>query len=143
MQDPRENNSSSGVGSSTTAHEQHGSLRGYVMVFLGLLLLTGISFAVANSPIMNNAVLGWSIMMAVSVAKALLVALFFMHLIHERAWKYVLTIPAMIMAVILVTMLVPDIGMRTNMYSDYRAANAPAAQSSEQPATDTAPAEDK
>jgi cytochrome c oxidase subunit 4 len=110
------------------SQDEHGSLNGYLMVFAGLLLLTGISFLVANSPLMSNPTVGWTIMMVVSVAKALLVALFFMHLLHERAWKYVLTIPAMIMAVILVTMLIPDIGMRVKHYSTYRANNAPAAE---------------
>ena len=51
-------------------------------------------------------------MMAVSCAKAALVMLFFMHLKYEANWKYVLTIPAAIMSVLLMLLLVPDIGWR-------------------------------
>ena len=40
--------------------------------------------------------------------------LFFMHLIWEADWKYVLTIPASIMSVFLVLALIPDIGMRVH-----------------------------
>ena len=37
--------------------------------------------------------------------------LFFMHLIWEANWKYVLTFPAALMCVFLVLMLVPDVGL--------------------------------
>jgi cytochrome c oxidase subunit 4 len=59
-------------------------------------------------------------MMAVSCAKALLVILFFMHLLWEANWKYVLTIPASMMSIFLLLMLVPDIGRRTTKYSEER-----------------------
>ncbi len=71
--------------------------------------------------------LGWGAMMAVSAAKALLVVLFFMHLWWERAWKYVLTVPAIIMGTLLVILLVPDLGMRTENYSQDRHDAAPEA----------------
>ena len=51
-------------------------------------------------------------MMAVSCAKASLVMLFFMHLKYEANWKYVLTIPAGIMAIFLMLALVPDVKWR-------------------------------
>jgi cytochrome c oxidase subunit 4 len=59
-------------------------------------------------------------MMAVSCTKAMLVILFFMHLLWEANWKYVLTIPAAMMSVFLVLMLVPDVGMRVRGYSEER-----------------------
>ena len=74
-------------------------------------------------------------MLTVSVAKALLVILFFMHLWWERSWKYVLTVPALIMGVLLVLLLVPDIGFRTDTYSNERRSHAPVAES--QPNVDT------
>jgi len=64
---------------------------------------------------------GWAFMMAVSCTKALLVVLFFMHVWWEANWKYVLTIPAAMMAIFLVIMLVPDIGLRNRMVSQERA----------------------
>lgn len=99
----------------------HGSLKTYLSVFVALLALTGISFAVANSQaLMANPAVGWSLMMAVSAGKALLVVLFFMHLKYEANWKYVLTIPTIGMAAFLVFALVPDIGERTEQYSEER-----------------------
>ena len=59
-------------------------------------------------------------MMAVSCAKAILVIAFFMHLRWERAWKYALTIPSLLMAVFLVVSLVPDIGLRARAYDENR-----------------------
>ena len=77
----------------------HGSLKTYLSVFIALCVLTGVSFAVANSQaLMANPSVGWSLMMAVSAGKALLVVLFFMHLKYEANWKYVLTIPTLGMA---------------------------------------------
>ena len=68
----------------------------------------------------QNASIGWVVMMAISCAKALLVMLFFMHLIWEANWKYVLTIPASIMSIFLLVMLTPDIMYRTDRYSEER-----------------------
>ena len=59
-------------------------------------------------------------MMAVSCTKALLVMLFFMHLLWEANWKYVLTFPAALMSVFLILMLIPDVGFRTRKYSEKR-----------------------
>ena len=39
-----------------------------------------------------------------------------------------LTVPALIMGVLLVMLLVPDVGFRTQTYSNERRANAPAAE---------------
>ena len=63
-------------------------------------------------------------MMAVSCTKAMLVILFFMHLKYEADWKYVLTIPASIMSVLLILSLVPDVGLRMRMYSPERREHA-------------------
>lgn len=99
----------------------HGGTGKYLAVFVALLVLTAISFAVGSSEaIMSTPALGWTLMMAVSCAKAMLVMLFFMHLIWEANWKYVLTIPASIMSVFLLLMLFPDIRNRTFYYSEER-----------------------
>jgi caa(3)-type oxidase subunit IV len=111
---------SSGHAGHGDEHAKHGGIRKFSMVFLCLLGLTAISFAVASSPIMDTPAVGWTIMIAVSCAKALLVISFFMHLIWEANWKYVLTIPASIMSLFLLLMLSPDVGMRTRRYSEAR-----------------------
>ncbi|HEV7282714.1 MAG TPA: cytochrome C oxidase subunit IV family protein [Pirellulaceae bacterium] len=116
----------------------HGSLKTYLSVFIALCVLTGISFAVANSQaLMANPSVGWSLMMAVSAGKALLVVLFFMHLKYEANWKYVLTIPTLGMAAFLVIALGPDIGARTAQYSEERWLQA--AQPLGEPAPELAP----
>jgi cytochrome c oxidase subunit 4 len=110
------------VHSSAAGHDHgHGGLGKYIAVFVTLCILTALSFGVASTPwIMETPAVGWAIMMAVSCMKALLVIAFFMHLIWEANWKYVLTIPASIMSLFLVLMLVPDIKYRTWHYSSER-----------------------
>ncbi|HRX82101.1 MAG: cytochrome C oxidase subunit IV family protein [Planctomycetaceae bacterium] len=99
----------------------HGGLGKYLAVGAALAVLTIISFAAGSSQtIMSTPQLGWTIMIAVSCCKALLVMLVFMHLIWEANWKYVLTVPASIMSLFLMLMLVPDVGLRTRNYSEER-----------------------
>src|SRR5688572_33400262 len=103
-------------------HHAHGGVRKYVLVFLALLALTAISFAVGNSETLRHNSPGtmWATMMAISCMKAMLVILFFMHMLWEANWKYVLTIPASMMSIFLLLMLVPDIGRRTDRYAEER-----------------------
>lgn len=105
----------------------HGGVGKYIAVFVALCVLTAISFAVGNyAPLRENAPgTMWAMMMAVSCAKALLVILFFMHILWEANWKYVLTIPASMMSLFLLLMLIPDIGRRTEKYSEERWLYAP------------------
>lgn len=113
---------SSGADSSAEhGHDSHGGSGKYIAVFISLCVLTAISFLVGrNESIMATPAIGWTLMMAVSCAKATLVMLFFMHLIWEANWKYVLTIPASIMSLFLLLMLFPDIRFRTYKYSEER-----------------------
>jgi len=101
--------------------DDHGGLGKYLTVGAALAVLTAISFwAGSNDTIMSTPQLGWTIMISVSCMKAMLVMLFFMHLIWEADWKYVLTIPASIMSIFLMLMLVPDVGLRGYWYSEER-----------------------
>ena len=105
-------------------HDQgHGGIGKYLLVFLALCGLTTMSFLTYSSvwPWRDQPHVGWAFMMAVSCTKAMLVVLFFMHVFWEANWKYVLTIPAAMMAIFLALMLVPDVGMRTRMVSQERA----------------------
>ena len=104
----------------------HGGVGKYVTVFVALCILTFISFAIGSSTyIMNTPSIGWTGMIAVSCAKAMLVILFFMHLKWEANWKYVLTVPASIMSIFLMLMLVPDIARRPRYYAESRWLHAP------------------
>ena len=101
----------------------HGGLGQYLLVFLALCGLTTMSFLTYSPlwPWRDEPQVGWAFMMAVSCTKAMLVVLFFMHVLWEANWKYVLTIPAAMMAIFLGIMLVPDIGLRNRMVSQERA----------------------
>jgi cytochrome c oxidase subunit 4 len=107
------------------AHDDHahGGLGKYIAVFIALCFLTTMSFFTYSAawPWRDQPAVGWAFMMAVSCTKAMLVVLFFMHVWWEANWKYVLTIPAAMMALFLVIMLVPDIGLRNRMVSQERA----------------------
>lgn len=108
------------------AHEGdhgHGGIGKYLLVFAALCGLTTMSFLTYSPlwPWRDEPQVGWAFMMAVSCTKAMLVVLFFMHVLWEANWKYVLTIPAAMMAVFLAIMLIPDIGMRNRMAAQERA----------------------
>ena len=110
-------------------HEDHDHGKTYWKVFFGLLICTAISTAIgimiSNGVFDGNELSGWGIMLTVSCVKAFLVITFFMHLKWEvGTWKWVLTIPASIMSLFLIVMLVPDVGLRTNHYTDERSDRA-------------------
>lgn len=124
-----ENQSDSNTSHQPHEHDHaHGSTSLFIGVFAGLCVLTAISFAVGSSPLMDTPSVGWVLMIAVSVCKALLVMIYFMHLKWEANWKYVLTIPASAMSIFLILALVPDIGMRTFHYTAERWLYAPSAE---------------
>ena len=128
MQDSNpEDEVSSPVGVVTDGHAKDRKTF-FAIIFLMLCVLTALSFWVANSYLMERPSTGWTAMMAISTAKAMLVVFFFMHLWWEKNWKYVLTFPAMIIGVILILLLIPDIGNRFATYSKTRRSAAPEAQ---------------
>lgn len=93
-------------------------------IFLVLVALTLASFAVGNLELFASKQSKWIVMIGISVAKASIVILFFMHLWWEKSWKYLLTIPTTIMAIVLVVALIPDILQRRNYYSENRINNS-------------------
>lgn len=113
-----------GPGAASGHHDDHGGTGKYWMVFLALCVLTSLSFITMHF-FGDTPSIGWTIMMAVSCAKALLVISFFMHLIWEANWKWVLTIPAAMMSVFLMLMLVPDVGCRVNSWAEESWIHAP------------------
>ncbi len=123
MTEHNHSDSDHGHGSAADGHDHaHGGVGKYVMVFIALCVLTAISFAVGNSESLrhNSPATMWAMMMAVSCAKAMLVILFFMHMLWEANWKYVLTIPASMMSIFLLLMLIPDVGRRMDRYAEER-----------------------
>lgn len=88
-------------------HESHSGL--YFKVFIALWGLTLVSIVAALSGIQDRRVLT-AIVVAVTVAQMLIALTYFMNLKFEKAWKYLLLVPTVILAVALPIALRPDIG---------------------------------
>jgi len=104
------------VGHDSHDEMAHGGIGKYLAVFAALCLLTMCSF-LTYFPFWREHVpmpASRALMMAVSCTKAMLVIMFFMHLLWEANWKWVLTIPASFMSIFLMLILVPDAGWRQN-----------------------------
>src|SRR6186997_662591 len=102
------------VGHDSHEEMEHGGIGKYLVVFAALCVLTACSFFTYSSWWPFGKDVARAFMMAVSCTKAMLVIMFFMHLLWEANWKWVLTIPASFMSIFLMLMLVPDIGWRRN-----------------------------
>ncbi len=89
-------------------HESHFAT--YFTVFLALCGLTGLSVVADLLHMADRNVLR-VIVLSIATAKALCVMLFFMHLKFERAWKYLLLVPTLILATALPFALMPDIAL--------------------------------
>ena len=94
--------------------EHQGGVAIYVAVAVALVFLTACSYWTYTPfwPFGDNVPVKRLWMMAVSCTKAMLVILFFMHLKWEANWKWVLTVPASLMSLLLMLALVPDVGQR-------------------------------
>ncbi len=81
----------------------------YMKVFWTLLVLTVLEYAYARfleGRLSFVALVAG--LMVLAITKAFLVGWFFMHLKFEGRWVYLLLVPACLLAVIVVTGLVPD-----------------------------------
>ena len=82
--------------------------RRYIQVFVWLAVLTALEIGLTFLPI-SRVVIGTGLVL-LAASKAAMVALYFMHLAHEkRTLKYIALTPAML-CVFLVLMLLPDLG---------------------------------
>lgn len=83
----------------------------YIRIFVALAVLTAVSFFTYEllEVRMHMRLLSTLIIMLVSVVKAVLVAMFFMHLKWDWSKLYFLVIPVCIMGVMMMIVLLPDI----------------------------------
>ena len=88
-------------------HESHDKI--YLKVFGALCVFTLLSAIADVFKEASPGVVG-VVVLAIAVAKAACVMLFFMHLKWETGWKYVLLAPTTILAIGLPIALMPDIG---------------------------------
>jgi len=87
----------------TTTHDEPN----YMGVFWWLLALTLLELGVIYVPIHRFAIL--ALLVALAVAKALLVALYFMHLKFERRTLAFIALSPFVLCLFLILMLMPDI----------------------------------
>jgi cytochrome c oxidase subunit 4 len=88
--------------------EHHGpGVQAYMVVFGALAVFTAISFVV-NWALGQNTT-SMLIILAVAVVKAILVGLYFMHLVVDWGRLYYLIFPTFILAAMFITVLLPDI----------------------------------
>jgi cytochrome c oxidase subunit 4 len=87
--------------------------RRYIQVFVWLAVLTALEIGVTYLPISRLAIGAMLVLLAGT--KAAMVALFYMHLVHEkRTLAYIALTPA-VLCVFLVLMLLPDLGAITRL----------------------------
>jgi caa(3)-type oxidase subunit IV len=87
--------------------------RRYIQVFIWLAVLTALEIALTYLPL-SRIVIGTGLVL-LAASKASMVALYFMHLAHEkRTLTYIALTPA-ILCVFLVLMLLPDLGAITRL----------------------------
>lgn len=92
-------------------HAAHESLRQYWYIWLYLLLLTLAEVGIASVPSLAKGLVV-SALLLLAVAKAALVGLFYMHLVHEtNVLKWVVAIP-MASPVLYAVVLVAEAGWR-------------------------------
>jgi cytochrome c oxidase subunit IV len=95
---------------SDSNHSEHHAgpgFQAYMVVFLALSMFTAISFMV-NYFVGRN-MTGLMIILGVAVIKAILVGLYFMHLVVDWFKLYYLIFPTFILAAMFITVLLPDI----------------------------------
>ncbi|MBA3484696.1 MAG: cytochrome C oxidase subunit IV family protein [Pirellulales bacterium] len=108
------------------AHHAPVNVRVYIMVAIALVFLTACSYWTYTPfwPFGDSVAIKRLWMMAVSCTKAMLVILFFMHLKWEANWKWLVTVPASMMSLLLILALVPDVGLRMRHASHERLIHA-------------------
>jgi cytochrome c oxidase subunit 4 len=94
------------------AEAHHGpSVKLYLIIFGALLVFTTVSF-LANEMVRHDMIpvaVSFIVIMGVAVCKAVLVAMYFMHLKFEWGKLYFLVVPVLILTVMMMIVLLPDI----------------------------------
>jgi cytochrome c oxidase subunit IV len=91
------------------AHEE----RRYIQVFVWLAVLTVLEISATFLPL-SHFVIGIALVL-LAASKASLVALYYMHLVHEKPTLTYIALTPAILCVFLVLMLLPDLGAITRL----------------------------
>lgn len=111
-------------------HHSHSTL--YVVIYLVLLVLTGLTVWTGNTDSINEALGSWSIVLALAIAsvKGLLVALYFMHLSEASGTNKLVISTAVGFVILLIGLALADANWR------FRYSNSPGSMQSDMPAQD-------
>lgn len=95
--------------------KHHVSLLGYVLTFAALLVLSGLTLGAAFLDLGR-----WSMVLALGIAsiKALLVALFFMHLVEQSTTNRFVALTGVVFVGLLVGLMVVDVDTRRGLDGD-------------------------
>lgn len=93
----------------TEPHANHGSIKTYLMVFVGLGLLTALTVSLSYLNLSHHT--GIFLAALIALAKCALIAAFFMHLRSERLAVGAFFFVGLIFVIVLVAAVIPDIGM--------------------------------
>lgn len=98
---------------SHTADAHHGpSYRTYMVIAVALAVFTTVSFVVntwVRGAPDERSTTGFVIILLVAICKAVLVAMYFMHLIVDWGKLYYLIIPAFILGAMMLVVFLPDV----------------------------------
>jgi cytochrome c oxidase subunit 4 len=92
--------------SHSTEHHEGLNVKAYLVVFAALAIFTAISFLV-NATVGRN-MTGLLIILSVAIVKAVLVGLYFMHLVLDWGKFYFLIFPAFILGAMMIVVFLPD-----------------------------------
>lgn len=96
--------------SSTDQHHAEGhhlTVKAYVTI--GAILVVGTVAAFIFDQVKMSYMATVFALFGIASFKALLVAVYFMHLKFEKGWKWILTIPPLILVAVLIFSLLPDV----------------------------------
>lgn len=89
-------------------HSAHSSIKTYLLVFLGLGILTGLTVSLSYFNLSHGA--GITAAALIAAAKCTLIAMFFMHLKMENRGITIMMIVSLFLVAVLIGSLIPDIG---------------------------------
>ncbi len=93
------------------SENQHHNSLSYLAIFGILCGLTVVSVLADMISLPGGKLVVASLVLAIATAKAAFVMMYFMHLKFERAWKYALLMPTVILSLGLLLALLPDIAL--------------------------------
>src|SRR5437773_911555 len=87
----------------------HTSIKGYLLVFLALAILTGTTVFLSYAGLPRRVAI--SVAVLIALTKCSLIAAFFMHLKFEKKGIYAIFFTALFFVMVLVLAILPDIGI--------------------------------